>query len=74
MSVQSFLGSLALSFGLIIIMCGASVDHFSISSGEGEGRDIGSGVPAGYGEGQTLRRCVQQGWLLKRNENSLFTK
>ncbi len=28
----------------------------------------------GYSEGQTLRRCIQQGWLYKRSEGTLFNK
>jgi hypothetical protein len=28
----------------------------------------------GYNEGQTLRRCIQQGWLDKRSEGTLFSK
>ena len=28
----------------------------------------------GYSVGQTLRRCIQQGWLYKRSEGTLFNK
>ncbi len=28
----------------------------------------------GYNVGQTLRRCIQQGWLYKRSEGGLFSQ
>ena len=49
----------------------------TVPAADMESLPVTSGLPPGlegYSVGQTLRRCIQQGWLYKRSEGGLFTK